>query len=104
LRSDPAFAVPAELPPSRLGAAGVTITVMERAMAIDAFEEFELGTLSPGAFFRRRELDQAGITTPDLDGGPPVFRRAELADRVPRAAAWTGEQVDALFRAAAARN
>ncbi len=67
------FGVPAELTPSRLGAAGVTVTVIERTTATDASEEFELGTVRPGAFVRRRELDQAGIAPAELDGGTLVF-------------------------------
>ena len=67
------FGVPAELTPSRLGAASVAVTVIERTTVTRASEEFELGTVRPGAFVRRRELDQAGIAPADLDGGTLVF-------------------------------
>jgi hypothetical protein len=42
-------------------------------MRTDASDEFELGTLRPGAFVRRRELDQAGVAPAELDGGTLVF-------------------------------
>ena len=67
------FGVPAQLTPNRQGAAGVTITVIERTTATDASEAFELGTIRPGAFVRRRELAVAGIVPADLDGGTLVF-------------------------------
>jgi hypothetical protein len=67
------FGVPAELTPSRLGAAGVNVTVIERTTVTRASEEFELGTVRPGAFVRRRELDQAAIAPAELDGGTLAF-------------------------------
>ena len=51
----------------------VPITVINRTASTDASEEFELGTVRPGAFVRRRELDSAGIAPADLDGGTLVF-------------------------------
>ena len=68
-----AFGVPAEMTPNRHGAAGVTVTVIERTAVTDASEEFELGTLRPGAFVRTSELTQAGIAHADLDGGVLVY-------------------------------
>jgi sulfide:quinone oxidoreductase len=61
--------VPAELTPNRQGAAGVFLTVIERTATADASEEFELGTVRPGACVRARERDLAGIGPADLDGG-----------------------------------
>ena len=68
-----AFGVPATLTPNRPSATGMTVTVIERTTSTDASEEFELGTLRPGAFVRRRELDAAGITVAELDGGMLAF-------------------------------
>ena len=67
------FGASRELTPNRQGAAGVAVTVIERTATTDASEEFELGTLRPGAFVRRRELDQAGIAPAHLDGGTLVY-------------------------------
>ena len=59
--------------PNRPGATGAAVTVIERTTGVDASDEFELGTLRPGAFVRRRELDGAGIAPADLDGGMLTF-------------------------------
>ena len=67
------FGVQAELTPSRPDAAPLALTIIERTKSADASEEFELGTLRPGAFVRRRELDQAGIAPAELDGGALVL-------------------------------
>ena len=67
------FGVPAVLTANRPDAAGVTVTVIERTTATDASEEFDLGTVRPGAFVRRRELAVAGIAAGELDGGTLVF-------------------------------
>jgi hypothetical protein len=47
--------------------------VIERTTSADVSEEFEVDALRPGAFVRRRELDQAGIAPAELDGGTLVF-------------------------------
>ena len=67
------FGVPATLTPNRPGAAGVVATLIERTTSADASGEFELDTLRPGAFVRRRELDQTGIAPAELDGGTLDF-------------------------------
>ena len=67
------FGVPATLVPSSRDAGPVAITVINRTATTDVSEEFELGTLRPGAFVRRRELDQAGIAPAELDGGLLAF-------------------------------
>ncbi len=67
------FGVPATLTPDRPDATSIAVTVIERTTSTDASEEFELDTLRPGAFVRRRELDQAGIAPAELDGGTLVF-------------------------------
>ena len=64
-----AFGVAAALTSNRTGAVSVAVTVIERTTSTDASEEFELGTLRPGAFVRRRELDEAGIAPAELDDG-----------------------------------
>ena len=69
-----AFGVPATLTPNRQDAVGFVISVIERTATTDASEEFELGTLRPGAFVRRRELDEAVIAPAELDGGVLAFR------------------------------
>ena len=68
-----AFGVPAVVTPSRPDAVPVAVTVIERTASTDPSEEFELGTLRPGAFVRRRELDEAGIAPAELDGGTLAF-------------------------------
>lgn len=67
------FGFPASLTPNRPDAEPIAITVIERTRSTDASEEFELGTLRPGAFVRRRELDAAGVAPADLDGGTLVL-------------------------------
>ena len=67
------FGEPAVLTPNRPGAAPVPLTVIERTTSADASREFELDTPRPGAFVRRRELDQAGIAPGELDGGTLAF-------------------------------
>ena len=54
-------------------AAPIAVTVIERTTSADASEEFELGTLRPGAFVRRRELDAAGVAPAEIDGGTLMF-------------------------------
>jgi hypothetical protein len=76
LLSDPiyeTFGVAAVLAGNRPEAAAVHVTAIERTTS-DASEEFELGTLRPGAFVRRRELDEAGVAPAELDGGSLVLR------------------------------
>lgn len=68
-----AFGVPAMLTPNRPDAVPVGLIVVERTASTDTTEEFELGTLRPGAFVRRRELDAAGTAPADLDGGTLAF-------------------------------
>ena len=68
-----AFGTPAVLTPDRPDAAGTAVKVIERTRAADSSDEFELGTLRPGAFVRRRDLDAAGIAPADLDGGTLAF-------------------------------
>ena len=68
-----AFAVPALLTPNRPAATGVAVTVIERTVNTDASDEFEFGSLRPGAFVRRSALDAAGIAPRDLDGGTLAF-------------------------------
>ena len=63
------FGVPAELTPNRPDATRIAVTVIERTTSTDASEEFDLNTLRPGAFVRRRALDEAGIASAELDGG-----------------------------------
>ena len=67
------FGVSATLTPNRPNAAPIAVSVIERTTSIDASDEFELGTLRPGAFVRRRELDQVGIAPAELDGGMLTF-------------------------------
>ncbi|HET7412125.1 MAG TPA: hypothetical protein VFJ18_05625 [Pararhizobium sp.] len=67
------FGVPAILTPTRPDAVGFAVVAIERTSAIDAAEEFELGTLRPGAFVRRRELDDVGVAPAELDGGTLAF-------------------------------
>ena len=66
------FGVPAVLTPNRLDATGI-ISVIERTRATDASDEFEFGTLRPGAFVRRGQLADAGIAPAELDGGTLAF-------------------------------
>ena len=47
-------------------------SLIQRTAKVDASAEFELGTLRPGAFVRRRELT-AGIAPAELDGGTLAF-------------------------------
>ena len=68
-----AFGTPAMLTPNRTEATGVTVTVIERTTSVDASEEFELGTLRPGAFVRTREMTDTGITAAEIDGGTLAF-------------------------------
>ena len=68
-----AFGIAAALTPNRQDAAAVTITVIERTATTDASEDFELGTLRPGAFVRRREIDETGVSVAELDGGKLAF-------------------------------
>ena len=68
-----AFGIPAVLTPSRTGATGVSLTVVERTRSIEASEQFDLDTLRPGEFVRRRQLDEAGIAPAEIDGGALVF-------------------------------
>ncbi len=65
--------LPTSLTPNRPDAAPISITIIERTTSTDASEDFELGTLRPGAFVQRRELDVAGIAPAELDGGTLVF-------------------------------
>ena len=67
------FGIPASLTPNRPDVAPVAVTIIERTRSTDASEEFELGTVRPGAFVRRRELDDADIAPAELDGGTLVF-------------------------------
>lgn len=67
------FGISASLAPNRPDAASVAITVIERTRSTDASEEFDVGTLRPGAFVRRRERDEAGIAPAELDAGTLVF-------------------------------
>jgi hypothetical protein len=67
------FGVPAVLTPNRPDATSVAITVIERTTSTDASEEFDLHTVRPGAFVRRRALDEAGIASAELDGGLLAF-------------------------------
>ena len=68
-----AFGVPAVLTPNRPDATGIAVTVIERTSTADASDEFELGTLRPCAFLRRRDLDAAAIAPAELDGGTLAF-------------------------------
>jgi hypothetical protein len=68
-----AFGVPTVLTPNRTDATGVSISAIERTTSTDTSEQFELGTLRPAAFVRRRELDEAGIAPAELDGGTLAF-------------------------------
>ena len=81
-----AFGSPAILTPNRPEAAAVAVTVIERTTTIDASEEFELGTLRPGAFVRRPELANIGIAPAELDGGTLAFgaRRWRIEAHAPR--------------------
>jgi hypothetical protein len=67
------FGIPAVLTPNRADTAPVAIAVIERTRSTDASDEFEFGTLRPGAFVRRGELDEAGIAPAELDGGTLAF-------------------------------
>ena len=67
------FGVPAVLTPNRPDATSIAVTVIERTTSTDASEEFDLNTLRPGAFVRRRALDEAGIASAELDGGLLAF-------------------------------
>ncbi len=67
------FGTPATLTPNRPDPAPIAIRVIERTMSTDASEEFDLGALRPGAFVRRRELDEAGIAPAELDRGTLAF-------------------------------
>ena len=67
------FGVPAVLTPNRSDATGIAVTVIERTTSTDASEEFDLHTVRPGAFVRRRALDEAGIASAELDGGLLAF-------------------------------
>ena len=51
----------------------MTVTVIERTAVTDASDEFEFGTVRPGAFVRRHELADAGIAPKELDGGTLAF-------------------------------
>ena len=68
-----AFGTPATLTPNRPDTTGFAVTVIERTTRADASDEFELGTLRPGAFIRRPELAVAGIAPVELDGGTLAF-------------------------------
>lgn len=73
---DPIYATfgrAATLTPNRPALIGVAVTVIERTSTVDASEEFELGTLRPGAFVRLRDLTEAGIAPAELDGGTLTF-------------------------------
>jgi hypothetical protein len=65
--------VSSTLTPNYSEATPSTVTAIERTTSADASEEIELGTLRPGAFVRRRELDEAGVAPVELDGGTLVF-------------------------------
>lgn len=67
------FGVQAVLTPGRPDAAAMTVTVIERTASTDASDEFELGTLRPGAFVRRHQLTDLGIAPAELDGGTLAF-------------------------------
>ena len=54
-----AFSTPATLTPNRPDGVPIVVTIIERTTSTDASEEFEIGTLRPGAFVRRRELEDA---------------------------------------------
>lgn len=63
------FGIPAALTPNRPAATNVTVRVIEKTSAVDASEQFELGTIRPGVFIRVRDLTDAGIRIAELDGG-----------------------------------
>ena len=67
------FGLPAMLTPNRPEATDTAVTVIERTTSVDASEEFELGTVRPGAFVQRRALDEAGLSPAELDGGTLAF-------------------------------
>jgi hypothetical protein len=66
------FCVAAMLSPNRHGAAGATVTVIERTTIVETSKEFETD-LRPSAFVRRREITNAGIAAAELDGGILAF-------------------------------
>ena len=68
-----AFGMAAVLTPNRPDASSVAVSVIERTTSADASANFELGTLRPGVFVRRRELDGLGIAPPELEGGTLAF-------------------------------
>ena len=67
------FGKSATLTPNRPDGAPVAIIVIERTTSTGASDEFEFGTVRPGALVRRRELDDAAIERAELDGGTLVF-------------------------------
>lgn len=80
------FGLPATLTPNRPEATGIAVTVIGRTTSVDASEEFELGTIRPGAFVQRRALDAAGIAPAELDGGLLAFggRTRRIEAHAPR--------------------